>query len=136
MECTQDFRSESAWDGVNFHHRSLFSAVLWLTTKTWVLIPHQCFGCCRAVLAQHQGCLSHPPPGTGLELRWGHYQNTCPKHILYHIMSCLTVRARRWKRKRILKIHMYLSYQAGIMSIWGSAFQNVAEDHLLMGSRG
>lgn len=118
MECTwNDFCSESAWDGVNFHYSSLVSAVFWLTTKTWVLISHQWFGYCIALLAQHQVCLSHSPFGIRQELRWGHHQNLWPKHILYYIISCLTIKAGRWKEYSKYKSICFLK-----QALWVSCF--------------
>lgn len=47
----------SGWDGVSIPHSILHSTVL----CSWkLLITHQCFGCCWAVLPQHRGCLSNP----------------------------------------------------------------------------
>lgn len=43
-------------DGIHFFHSSVYAAVFWFMTET-VLVAHQCFGYCRAVPAQHQGCL-------------------------------------------------------------------------------
>lgn len=63
LYCTSPFVTHigSGWDGLYFHFSSPCSAVLCISS-TGVLVTHRCFGCCWAVLTQHQGCVSKPPP--------------------------------------------------------------------------
>jgi len=83
-------------------------ALCFILVARKVLIIHQCFGYCWAVLAQHQGCLSNIPPslvGWGWARTLGDTQpgkltQTDERDIPYHMMSAQQKKLRERRRRR------------------------------------
>ena len=82
-----------------------------------VLITHQCFGYCWAVLAQHQGCLSNIPPltsrlGVG-KILGGDTARTAdpnwPKGYSMPYDVCSAIKARRRRNKGGAFVYLCLS---------------------------
>ena len=79
-----------------------------------VSVTHQCFGCCRAVLAQHQGCLSNIPLTS--RLRGGDTARTAdpnwPKGQSRPYDICSAVKAKRKEEGRGHLLLRHLSSRA------------------------
>lgn len=100
------------------------------------MMPHQGFGCCQTVLAQHQGSVSHSAllslctfreqAGGGRGVWRGHSLNTRPKLTEgYSIPDDVTL-YKESSGKRVRKRGVLLSQ----CMCWSSTFQEV-EKHLL-----
>ena len=108
-----------------------------------VLITHQYFGYCWAVLAQHQGCLSNFPSSP---VSWGwarSWEVTQPEELTqtdqtaysipYDIWSAIN--SKRKERKRGRSLFMTFVFRSNHYVYWSPASWEVAGHHLPMGSR-
>lgn len=119
----------SVWE-VKFPYNSPYSALV----SRRSLVSQQCSCYCWVVLTQHKICLPRP-------VGWGWtrgditrtYDLNWPKSTRYHYITYgITPSNKSWERGRG---DSHWSSQKNCYLYWGSASQDMAEHHLLMGYR-
>ena len=109
-----------------------------------MLLTHQCLGCCWAVLAQQQGCLSNIPPhspsrlGVG-KILGGDTARTAdpnwPKGPSIPYDVCSAMKAKRKEEGWGAFVSTTLVFRSNRYAYWSPASREVAGHRLLRGSR-